>query len=147
MDKPIPVKKILHGSKTPAERVLQHGQYLHRIEKLLGSVFDDGLMLQCRVGNVRDGILIIYCNSTAWATRLRYQTSRILNALKEQYSIEDIRKIEVRISPVEEHTPPHQRVALSNEAADCITACANSVTDKGLQAALLRLADRQGKKT
>lgn len=146
MDKPISVKKLLRSSKTPAERVLQHGQYLHRIENLLGSILDNEFRLQCRVGNVRDGVLIIYCSTTAWATRLRYQAARILDTLKQHSGVEGIKKIEVRILPVEDKTPSCQRTVLSNEAAQCIMACADSISDSKLSEALHRLAKRQNKK-
>ncbi len=140
MDKPSPITKLLHSADFPAEGLLQRGQYLHRLDRLLGRLLDTETKLHCQVGNVRDGVLIIYIDSTAWATRLRYQTPALLQELQQRRGLEGLKQIELRVVPKQNKTLSAQQAKLSHEASSCLTACAESVEDEGLSNALRRLA-------
>ncbi len=140
MDKPSPITKLLHHADFPAEGLLQRGQYLHRLDRLLGSLLDDDCKVHCQVGNVRDGVLILYVDSTAWASRLRYQSPALLKQLQQRRGLAAIQQIEIKVSPKQEKTTKVQSVKLSREASSCIQACADSMEESGLREALQRLA-------
>ncbi len=145
MDKPNQITKLLHSASFPAEGLLQRGQYLHRLDRLLGKLLDAESRLHCRVGNVRDGVLILYTDSTAWATRLRYQTPALLQQLKQRRGLEGLQQIELRVLPKEKKEVSYQQAKLSQEASSCLTSCAESVEDEGLSGALRRLAAHHNK--
>lgn len=140
MDKPSPITELLRCSGSLAEGVLQRGQFLHRLNRLLDSLLDHDLKLHCQVGNIRDGVLIIYVDSTAWASRLHYQSPALLKQLQQRKGLAALRQLQVRVMPRQEKEVKYQEVRLTNEAASCLHACADSITDKGLQAALRHLA-------
>lgn len=140
MDKPNPITKLLHRADFPAEGLLQRGQFLHRLNRLVGSLLDDDSKIHCQVGNVRDGVLILYVDSTAWASRLRYQSPALLKQLQQRRGLASLQQIEIKLLPKEEKTKKIQSVELSSEASSCLKACADAMEDSGLRTALQRLA-------
>lgn len=140
MDKPSQLTKLLDQSASAAGNILRRGQYLQRLNQLLSRVLDTESRLHCRIGNVRDGLLILYTDSTAWATRLRYQAPALLAQLQQQKGLEGLQKIELRVLPEGKQEVKHQKASLSNEAASCITACADGIEDERLRNALKHLA-------
>ena len=140
MDKPSQITKLLHSTSFPAEGLLQRGQYLHRLDRLFGKLLDSETRLHCQVGNIRDGVLIIYIDSTAWATRLRYQTPALLQQLQQRKGLEGLHQIELRVLPAEKKELIEQPAKLSQEASSCLSACAESLEDENLSNALRRLA-------
>jgi hypothetical protein len=140
MDKPSSLTELLKRANFPAEGVLQRGQFLHRLDRLLGKLLDDDSKLHCQVGNIRDGVLIIYSDSTAWASRLRYQAPTLLKQLQQRKGLESLQKIEFRVLPKEEKVIKEQKARLSVEASSCLSACADSIEDERLRGALQRLA-------
>ncbi len=145
MDKPSPITKLLHRANFPAEGVLQRGQFLHRLNRLVGSLLDTDSKLHCQVGNIRDGVLILYVDSTAWASRLRYQSPALLKQLQQRKGLATLRHIEVKVTPKQEKEKKNQAAELSDEASSCLSACADSISDQGLREALQRLATRHRK--
>ncbi len=140
MDKPSPITKLLHRANFPVEGLLQRGQFLHRLNRLVGSLLDDTFEQHCQVGNVRDGVLILYVDSTAWASRMRYQAPTLLKQLQQRKGLASIQKVEVKLLPKQEKVAKIQSVELSSEASSCLIACADSIEDDGLRIALQRLA-------
>lgn len=140
MDKPSPITKLLQRADFPAEGVLQRGQFLHRLNRLVGSLLDDDSKLHCQVGNVRDGVLILYVNSTAWASRLRYQCPALLKQLQQRRGLASLQQIEIKVLPKQEKIEKSRPAELSREASSCLSACADSIEDNGLRTALQRLA-------
>lgn len=145
MDKPKPITDLLYRDNFPAEGVLQRGQFLHRLNRLLSSLLDDDSRLHCQVGNVRDGVLIIYVDSTAWASRLRYQSPALLKQLQQRKGLAALNQIEIKVLPRQESKKRIKPVELSAEASSCLSACADSIADEGLRAALQRLATHHKK--
>ena len=147
MDKPSPVTGLLRKPGFPAEGVLQRGRFLLKLDHLLRSILDHESSLHCRVGNVRDGLLILYTDSAAWATRLRYQTPALLQQLQTHKGLQGLQKIELRVLPEEKKLEKNQRVEMSSAAASCLSACADTVAGEDLRKALQRLASHHAEKT
>jgi hypothetical protein len=146
MDKPSPLSKLLHRANFPAEGLLQRGQFLHRLNSLLGSLLDTDSRLHCQVGNIREGVLILYADSTAWALRLRYQGPALLKQLQQRKGLATLRQIEVKVIPRQEKEIKHQPAKLSEEASSCLRTCADSIDDASLREALQRLAAHNKKR-
>ena len=145
MDKPSQITELLYRASFPAEGVLQRGQYLYRLNRVLSKLLDADSSLHCRVANVRDGVLILYTDSTAWATRLRYQTPALLKQLQQRKGLETLSRVDLRVLPEQEKTVINHQASLSKEASSYLSACAESVEDQGLSSALRRLAARYSK--
>lgn len=142
MNKPSPITDLLRNSDFPAEGVLQRGQYLHRLNRLLASLLDDDSKVHCQVGNVRDGILIVYVDSTAWASRLRYQAPALLKQLQQRKGLATLQQIDFKVLPRQEKESRKIAAKMSSEASSCLSACAEAVSDDKLRSALQQLASR-----
>lgn len=140
MDKPKPITELLHHASFPAEDVLQRGQFLHHLNNLIGTLLDPDARLHCQLGNIRDGLLILYTDSTAWASRLRYQTPTLLKQLQQHKGLESLQKVEVKVLPEEKKDVKNQKIALSSGASSCISTFANGIEDENLRNALKHLA-------
>lgn len=140
MDKPSQIIKLLSRPDLVGEGVLQRGHYLTRIDRMLSPLLDENTRLHCQVGNVRDGTLILFCDSTAWASRLRYLTPSLLPQLQRHKGLSALRQIEVKVLPKQVVVSKERVASLSDQARSCLQACADSIDDDGLRAALLHLS-------
>lgn len=145
MDKPSSITQLLHRASSPAKGVLQRGQFLHRLNRLVGSLLDDDSKLHCQVGNVRDGVLILYVDSTAWASRLRYQGTALLKQLQLRRGLASLQQVEIKVLPIQEKIEKNRPAVLTHEASSYLSACADSIEDNGLRTALQRLAAHHSK--
>jgi len=145
MSKPRAITELLADHFTgPLELTIQRGKKLQQLSRLIQNTLDPEMAAHCQLLNLRNSSLIMACDSTAWATRLRYHVPTLLQAL-QQSGLSGVADIQIRVSPVVQ--PPQQRAkkraVLSTDAAYCIQQCAQSVTDPALSRALQQLARRK----
>lgn len=128
------------------EQTIQRSKQLLQVSHRLQSRLDTELASHCQLLNLRDGMAIIACDSTAWATRMRYQIPTLLEALRQLSGLENLRDIQLRVQPVT-LTPqqPKFRAVLSSHGAYCLQQCANTINDPALRNALERLAKHESK--
>ncbi len=82
-------------------RILQlheHALVLAKINQLIASILPMQAQSQCRVANYRQGVLIIECTTSAWATRLNYQRGELLSLLRKE-KLFSLTTIEFKINP------------------------------------------------
>jgi hypothetical protein len=142
-NKPFQIGDLLE--KGPASRLLSRARALGELDALVHELIPSPLNVHCRVLSVRDGILVVAADSAVWATRLRYQSSRLVKQLSKTSSV-TMHTVQVRVRASEHPTgdritPLRQPVSERNSMA--LKQAARSVTDAGLKAALLRLAGRR----
>jgi hypothetical protein len=140
MNKPDLITELFQRTGFPAERVVQRAQSLRRLDRLVGSLLDHDSKQHCKVGNLRDGVLMLCVDSTAWASRLRYQTPALLTQLQQHKALATLQQIELKVTPRQEKTVTYQKATLSADAASCLRSCAEAITDTDLRQALQRLA-------
>lgn len=147
MDKPIQITALLSQENPDAERTLKRCRSLQRLQRLVTSLLAPEFGHHCRVGNMRGNSLIIFCDSPAWASRLRYQAAQLLERLHQHPSLSSIEHIELKVIPVAQSyaTPPRETPVLSEYAASCLSACAETVSNQPLRDALTRLARHRKK--
>ncbi|VAW56769.1 hypothetical protein MNBD_GAMMA07-1854 [hydrothermal vent metagenome] len=93
------------------------------------------------IAAIRDKQLIIVTDSPVWQTRLRMYSQTILEGLHQHTGIK-LNRVYLKLTPetrIIEAPAPVYRM-LSQENAKLIEQTANSVSDDGLQAALLNLS-------
>lgn len=147
MDKPSPLSELLQREEFAAGGTLQRGQYLYRLNRLLQTLVDSEQSLHCQVGNIRDDQLILYCDSPAWASRLRFQLPSLLRQLQQRKGLSTLKRIDVRVLPREQPKQQPRTRRLSQTASSCIQACAAGIQDDKLHDALLRLASHCNKES
>jgi hypothetical protein len=98
----------------------------------------------CLAALERDGRLLLYTDSPAWSSRLRFHARALSRQLQAQGL--EFNRITVRVmAPGEskQRGPARNRAKLlSRENAAMIRSVAQSIDDPGLQSALQRLADK-----
>jgi len=87
--------------------------------------------------------MLVHIDSTAWATRLRYQSPQLLRCLHRHPSLAQLRRIEIRVTPLAQPASSSpQPATLSAANAAIIDSTADSLSDPNLRTALKRLARR-----
>ncbi len=142
-DKPQPLGRLLRSS-SDLNRLIARAQeqraLLARVTDELPSPLDQ----HCAAALERDGRLLLYTDSPAWSSRLRFHARTLSRQLRSKGLVFD--RIIIRVIPPggsKRKVPKRgQGRNLSRENASIIRSLSESVDDPRLQAALKRLADR-----
>ena len=90
------------------------------------------------------GLLFLYVNTPAWASRLRHEKPALMDLLRKNPAFQDIGDIRFRVVPIEPTATrapaPSKPSRLSAQAASVVAQTAESIADPALRAALERLA-------
>lgn len=110
------------------------------------SIIGPELSRHCRIQNLRDDSLILQTDAPIWANRLRFALPALLEQLRAQPELQQLRDIQVRVVPNEApRAKSRARAHLSTTAAALLRHAAEGTADPALREALRRLADN-GKK-
>ena len=120
---------------------------LEQISRFIATHLDPALSAQCRVANLRDGVLILSTTSPAWNHKLRFVTLDLLSVLRAQPAWCGLKSIEVRVDylPTHEHntiTNLKKSPPISAYNAKLIEETANGISCTKLAESLQRLAGR-----
>lgn len=118
---------------------------LKRLTRDFRSLLDKELAPHCYIGKLEATTLIIYVDSAAWATRLRFQVPQLLPQLhKLESTFSKLGGIQVKIltqhNEVDNPPPSSAGPVMSVENANAINSLSNSIDDPALQLALQRLS-------
>lgn len=149
------ISELVEGAQSVLQQLWEKNHQVQQVNQTLPNILPEPLLQHCRVVNVREQIAVIYTDSAAWATRLRYLVPQILQVW-QQHSF-TITKIEIRVhletfSSTESTSsvaPPETTVSknrgpypLTQNAANYLRHTAEATTHPRLKAVLLRLANR-----
>ncbi|MCZ6771320.1 MAG: DUF721 domain-containing protein [Proteobacteria bacterium] len=96
-----------------------------------------------RLATIRDGLMVVHADSSAWAAQLRFKTPEILEQLTHDPLFEPIRSIRIRsVSETAPQAPIRSRPSISSKTAAALKAQASSIADSAVRDALMRLAMR-----
>ncbi len=122
-----------------SDTVLKKAAILRKLTLELSQRLPTQFIGHCQVAEASPQHLTIAVSSPAWSNQLRYH----LPALKKHYPRQHIR---ILVSPEMAGLAQRQRVReprqLDQQASQTIAASAQSINDKGLKNALLRLAQQ-----
>lgn len=117
--------------------------YLQQINELLKLELDPILLPHCCVANLRDNILILEIDSSAWATRLRFLAPTLLQKLRTHKPLHKLQEIQWYIRPKQTVSKSHKPLALSEDNAEFIEEVATHIENENLKIALRKLAARK----
>ncbi len=144
MPKSRPLSQLFSTDEGMLQRLAARGQRLKALEAHIGKLLADEFRGHWQLVNLRGEELLLQCENTAWATRLRFMQSELLRQLRED-GMHKLQIIHVRVAPKPApSTPPAIRRELSEQAAADIKSAADGMAPE-LAAALRRLAGRRGK--
>ncbi len=131
---------------TVLSSMVTRGHELARIQRELARLLPPELEGRWGVANLRDGELVLYTGSPAWATRLRFLSQDLMRRLGERESLPQIRRIRVRVCmPLAREQEVRQRKpSLSRRSAGLLEEVAADLDHEGLRSALRRLARHGG---
>jgi hypothetical protein len=115
---------------------------LSQITNLIKAHLPEPLSKHCYAVNIDGSTLVVGCDSSTWATKLRFQLPHILSLLKDHRELPDFCQIRVRVQPLDkERIPPsNRRLSMSQLASTSINNLADNTSHPQLKAALRRLS-------
>ncbi|MGQ7815480.1 DUF721 domain-containing protein [Metapseudomonas furukawaii] len=141
--RPLPARSpaSLLREEKPLRALFTEAQRIDQLQQLLASQLQPAAREHCHVAAWRDGRLLLIVTDGHWATRLRYQQTRLLRQLKAFEAFFGLERIVFKVQPTTGTAKaPVTEGRLSSTAAESLQATAETVSDPRLRAALERLA-------
>lgn len=141
--KPVSMSRILERFGTSEHSAIPHKvRALAVLERQILSLLPPEFAPHCRVAGVTGGRLLLVADTPAWAARLRFQGTQLVQHLGRVGTV-TVRTVQVRIiPPIDETRPAPRRIRLSAENARLLEQTAKGIRDARLAQALTRLARR-----
>jgi hypothetical protein len=114
---------------------------LQAINQSLKKILTKDLALHCQAGGLEAGNLALIADSAAWATKLRYQSSEILQTLRQEKEFAGLKSIHIAVK-TPDYLPPQKNLPkpyLSQGNARVIDQLADKIEDVKLRQSLKRL--------
>ncbi len=146
MKAPRSITQLLATNPESLQAVLAHTQHLETLNRVLRDCLPAPLNQHCQVANLRNNILILHADSSAWALKLRYNNRTLLQQLRQK-GLPALNSLEVKVRPrnLAIACPDKTRHAhMSKRTAQLLDGIAENIADIRLKTALQRLA-RHGK--
>lgn len=148
MIKHLPTAKVLTTWLADSDNNIsfyyQKAQRLIQLNQKWRQQMDADLVAHVRIANIKDDCLVLEVNNSAWASRLHYQSSELLQHLSGWLGLEHITKIKWYIQPLSETRAPDQLQRtppiLSSPNKQLVSSLADSVRHPALKEALLKLS-------
>jgi len=90
------VNQLMVKSSGRLNYLLQHSKLIKKLDKIFNESLPEKLKQHCHVANLRDKTLVIYSDSSLWATQLRYMASDLLQQLEKTMPVE---QLEIKVRP------------------------------------------------
>ncbi len=92
------VGKVLQDNAGELGGLMAHAARLQRASKLLCEYLDAPLNQHCQVANIKEDIIVVHADSSAWAAKLRFHVAGMLTHLKQQQEFNTLRSVLVKVS-------------------------------------------------
>ena len=96
MKSPTRIGAIVANEPT-LNRLLAKARALQEINTLVRGWLPGPLAQKVRVAVIRDGVLVLTADSAAWATRLRYEASNLLEKAREHPELSHLVTVQIRV--------------------------------------------------
>ena len=93
------IRNILSGQGSQLARLLEQAHQLEALNRAVISLLPANLKDHCRVATIRNQLLIVLVDSSAWATRARFAQNEILAKIRRIPEYQALTQIEFRVSP------------------------------------------------
>ncbi|MDH5256596.1 MAG: DUF721 domain-containing protein [Gammaproteobacteria bacterium] len=140
---PTPIAKFLSGRAKNIAPLIAEAKRLTQIKIILNQSLDHELTKHLQVSRLENNQLRLIVDSPAWATRLRYKQSEIINRFQNYAITKVIKSIHIKISPAtvannktKTKTNP---ISLSTKSAGQMLDEIEAITDSNLKEALIRI--------
>jgi len=139
--RPIPLKNIVNSNSSKLRQLTKNIQHIKQLNRRLTGILPASATQHCQIGSINDQTLILHCQSAAWATRIRFEQSKIIKAFRDL----GIKSVSVHIQQpgnlvARRSLPPKREI--SPKSATLLQQLAENAGNDKLKAALRRLAQR-----
>jgi len=140
----VPAYSYLSDSCSNLGQLIQHGARLRELECQLTAHLGPPLNRHCRIANYANNTLTLHTDSPGWAAKLRFITPDILNFMRNNCHLSEIKTVRIRIMiPDTKPVKTSKHLALSQTTAGHIKEVASSMSDEGLRQSLFRLSEHR----
>lgn len=118
---------------------LVHSSLLTTIQELL----PDNSKSHCLSAQLKYDVLIVHTDSSAWASKLRFQLASLLPTLRRQAGYHAATKVSIRIQPPQASRTSHKHTVsnMDQQTAQQIRELASAIRDETLRQTWLKLAE------
>jgi hypothetical protein len=123
------------------QRLIQQAATLTHLNQRLAKLLPEPLAQHCQIAALQQNTLIIMASSSAWATRLRLQQSKIIKGFKDI----PIQSLNIQIKPEVNDQPQatqRRHVNMSPQTSKLLIELSETTSDPKLKQALRRLSQR-----
>lgn len=92
-----PIQDLFRNSDSQLGKLIAQAQAIGELDRIFTSLLDVDLAPYCRVGCYQAGILTLFSESAAYATRLRYQIPTLLSQLRSFKQWAGLGTIQIKI--------------------------------------------------
>lgn len=134
---------LFNSDNGQVNNIIKKFYLLQALNEAFMNIIDERFKPYCRVGNYRDGIVVIMVDSSTWMTPLRFQAPELLSKLRRVPGLAGIAQIEFKVMPssMEPEAPAAKPIhGLSSETAHYYESLADDCDSAELGEALRRLA-------
>ena len=122
-------------------RLMPHAQRLIALRQALSGALPAQLRRSCEIANYKQGIVVIFAENGALATKLKLLVPSLIQHLRKTAS--DLTAIRVEVQPATPVPKPQVKQAvLSDAAAKALRELESQLPDSKLKSAISALADR-----
>lgn len=140
---PAPIAKFLSSKAKNISPLISEAKRLMQIKIILNQSLDHELAKHIQVSRLENNQLRLIVDSPAWATRLRYKQTEIINSFQNYAISKIVKSIHIKISPdtvtLQKNKPKSNNIALSKNSADQMLEEIEAISDSKLKDALIRI--------
>jgi len=145
-NKPEALNTLLKNKNSVLGKLCLHAKYLTQLEKKLCLFLESPLNTHCSVANLANDTLVLHSDSSAWASKLRYNIPAILNYMQHECNLTTLKTIRIKIKLPEnsrQSGSAGNKPVMSKASARYINQAAATMPDDDLRLSLLKLAKHE----
>lgn len=137
------ISNLLASQSSGLQNLMEKAAVLDQLTRNLRGFLDAPLNQHISVANIRDRILVITADSSAWLTMARYQAPVLLDFIRQETGLELVKIHFKVISSTGQSTETYfNQPSMSRSTSLLLESTAQSIVDPDLSAAVKRLARR-----
>jgi hypothetical protein len=141
-NKTIPVINLLNDKHSSLAALLEKASSIQATDRKIKKLLDPTLKDKFELANINADVAVILVNSSAWATRLRYNIPIILDILNKDLNYTSIKTVRIKIKKAIPENPVLNKKpnSISANSAQFLNDVANNFNDPELRACILKLS-------
>lgn len=141
------LSSFLSESDSVLSRLTAIAQNLQKLSRIWESIAPIHLARSSRVGRLEDGVLTLYADNGAIASKLKQQLPSLLTNFQQRGAKITGIRIDVQVNQTLNSPKKHQKSAISAQSLACVESLTGEIQDTDLKEALTNLIRHQKSST